>query len=68
MKHSEEDRLKALEACKETKSVTGTTRLLGLDMSRGGFCRRLKKAGVPVKKAKAFPSLETKLRRRLPLL
>ena len=61
MKYSEEDRLRALEVYKETKSVTETMRILGLDMSRGGFYEWLKKAGIPVKKAKPCPSLETKL-------
>ena len=60
MRYSEEQVRRALELYLETRSVTKTRRQLGLKVSRAGFYKWIKKAGLPVREVKK-PDLETKL-------
>ena len=60
MRYSEDEHRKALEVYLETMSVTKTIRQLDLQVSKTGFYKWIKKAGLSMRKARK-PDLETKL-------
>ena len=67
MRYSEEQVRRALELYLETRSVTKTIRQLGLQVSRAGFYKWIKKAQLPVREVKK-PKFENEAQRGAPLL